>query len=255
MNWKYAVSALLLIYSMNASGQSHSLLIGGGVTIEALRDEGYSPLRYSGTGLTGLIGFQISSAKRETIWLFSYGDIRTTSRFGRELTTTSMGLLNLNFYKRENAHFIWGWANNNGFHQRFIDGFSNFNGRTEFFSTLGPAVKYERDMAIKSQRFTVRAMSQLQLIGFYLPSGYVASLPGGFGYEPSSGLKSFWESVYLFYPGNSWNASFWPRVDWHLSSGNSISLNYLYEYARFRGAQMHERSSGIWFLTLNMLLR
>jgi hypothetical protein len=254
MNWKYIVPVLLLT-CLSAAGQSHTLWFGGGLTLEALRDEGYSPLLFSGTGLTGLIGYEKTASRRETTWLLSYGHINTANRYSRNLTVNSVGLLNVNLYKRVDSPFAWGWSNNNGFHNRNIDGFSNFNGRTDFFTSFGPAGKYERSFAIKNQLFTFKAISHLQLIGFYVPSGYVASLPKGFGYEPNGVLQGFWNSIYLFYPGGAWNAALWPKAEWHLSTGNSISLNYLYEYTRLSGAQMHERSSGMWFLTFNMKLK
>ncbi|MCC5917154.1 MAG: hypothetical protein JJU02_07480 [Cryomorphaceae bacterium] len=235
--------------------QNHSIFVGGGLRSDALRDEGYSPLLFDGLGLSALLGYEKKSEKRETLWLLNFSQSRTTNSFGRELKATSVGLLNLNFYPRKENKISWGWSNSNGLQHRFITGFDNFNGRTDVFTSFGPAVKYNLPFTFKNQSFSFQAVSHFQILGFYLPSGYTSSLPKGFGYEPNGALRGFWESLYLFYPGGAFNAALWPKLQWHLSSGNSLSLNYIYEYTRLTGAKLHARSTGMWLMTLSMKLK
>lgn len=256
MSKRILLSLIILLWSFWGVAQTHELAFGGGLTLESLRDKGYSPLLYSGAGISGFIGYERNTDRRETIWMFSYGRASTSNSFDRQLTTSSVGLVNYNFYNRDTESPVkWGWSNNNAFNNRNIDGFSNFNGRTNFFTSFGPAMKYERGFSLKEQNFTFQIISHVQLIGFYMPSGYVSSYPRGFTYEPNTPLAGFWESLYLFYPGSAWNAGLWPKVQWHLSSGNSICLNYMYEYSRLRGAHVSERSAGTWFLTFFMQLK
>ncbi len=246
---------LIVITTTGHAQSHHELWFAGGMRSEGLRDLGYSPLRFDGFGLSGALGYKKSKEKKDVIWLLNYSQSETTNQFNRGLTATTVGLLNLNLYHRETSNFSWGWSNNNGLQHRFISDFNNFNGRTDVFTSFGPAGAYQTAFSIKSQNFTFKAISHVQMIGFYLPSGYVASLPSGFGYEPNGAIKGFWESIYLFYPGGAFNAGFWPKLEWHLSTGNSISLNYLYEYTRLTGAQMHERSTGMWLMNFSMKIK
>jgi hypothetical protein len=246
---------LVAIVTTGQAQTTHNLWLGGGLRPEALRDHGYSPLIFDGIGFSGMAGYEKKSDKRETVWLVHFSQNQTTNNYGRELTATTAGILNLNFYKREDKSLAWGWSSNNGLQHRFISGFDNFNGRTDFFTSFGPAAQYHKEFSIKEQSFSFTAAAHVQLIGFYKPSGYVASLPSGFGYEPNTGIVGFWESLYFFYPGGAYNAGLWPKLEWHLSTGNSISLNYLYEYTRLTGAQTHERSAGMWILNVSMALK
>jgi len=246
--------AISLVFML--TGQTRQLSFGGGLNLCALRDQAYSPLVYSGSGFDGIISYWSTSERKETIWVLSYGTGRLSNAFGRNLTTIGVRLTNLNFYSRNNkeARLLWGWANNNGFHHRLIDDFQNFNGRVDFFTSFGPATNYQLPFSFKGKHFKFQTAAHIQLIGIYLPSGYVASLPSGFGYESDSFFGSVVKSMQIFYPGSSFNAGLWPRLEWLLNSGNGIALNYLYEYTYFRKPHRSVRSSGHWFLTFMMTL-
>jgi len=237
-------------------GQSRQLSFGGGLKLSALRDQAFSPLAYSGSGYEGFVGYHSLKERKETFWLLSFGKANLSSNFDRNLTTNAIRLTNLNFYsKDENAKFKWGWANNNGFHHRLIDDFQNFNGRVDFFTTFGPAGNYNLPFSLGNKNFKFQTLAHIQLLGFYLPSGYVASLPSGFGYESNSFMGSVFESMRFFHPANSFNTALWPRLEWQLKTGNNIALNYLYEYTFFSDPHRSVRSSGHWFITFNMAIK
>lgn len=244
-----------LAFTSAAHAQLRQLNFGGGLQLSALRDRAFSPLLYSGAGYEGFLGYRSTRERREHIWLASAGRANLSNTFNRNLTTTAVRLTNLNLYNiSENSNFRAGWSNNNGFHHREIDGFQNFNGRVDFFTTFGPAAKYDLPFSFWENEFRFSAAAHVQLIGIYLPSGYVSSLPSGFGYEPNDFGEAVIESMRVFHPGSSFNAALWPQLDWHLDSGNSISLNYLYEFTRFSVPHVGQRSAGYWFLTFNMTL-
>jgi len=248
-----AIFALTL--AVEAAAQLRQLSFGGGLQLCALRDRAFSPLLYSGPGYEGFLGYRSSSERKEHIWLVSAGQASLSNTFNRNLSTTSIRLTNLNLYDIfEDSNFRLGWSNNNGFHQRFIDDFQNFNGRVDFFTTFGPAAKYDLPFSLWENEFSFSAAAHVQLIGIYLPSGYVASLPSGFGYESNDFAEGVVESMRVFHPGSSFNGALWPQLDWHLSSGNSISLNYIYEFTHFTRPHLSQRSSGHWFITFNMTL-
>lgn len=254
---RMVLTSIAFLLAFGLQGQSKYLNFGGGVNLTALRDQAYSPLGYSGIGSEGFLGFHSLGERKETIWLLSAGISSLSSEFDRGLNTIGVRLLNLNLYHQPDVEsgFQWGWANNNGFYHRNIDGFQNFNGRVDFFTSFGPAGNYRKHFKIREQRFKFQTAAHIQLIGIYLPSGYVASLPSGFGYEPNNFLGGVVDSMRIFYPGSAFNAALWPRLDWQLGTGNGVSLNYLYEYSQFSNPHRSVRSSGHWFLTFNMLLR
>jgi hypothetical protein len=232
--------------------QTHSLSLGGGIQLEGLLEAAYSPLKYSGTGYQGGISYCKSSEKKDIIWLLTGGSSQLSNQFKRDLKTTSIRLVNYNLYHRNqsNSKFKFGWSNNNGFYTRQIDDFSNFNGRTDFFTTFGPAVSYTLPLSIKQKRFTFQTVAHTQIIGFYVPSSYVASLPRGFGYEQNSFLAAIWKSAHLFHPGAAWNGGLWSKFDWHLWKQNTIGINYIYEYTNFSKPESSKRSTGTWFISL-----
>lgn len=248
---------LMTSVSIHSFGQSHIMFFGGGIKPEALRDKGYSPLLYSGVGFEGFLGYQKSKDRKETIWLLKISSGNLSNEFNRNLGTTAVGLINFNFYKRNTTEnpFQWGWSNNNSFHRRHIDDFLNFNGRSDYFTSFGPSIKYASPFVLKQRTFSFQAVSHVQLLGFYLPSGYVSSLPSGFGYEQNSIVASVFKSAYLFYPGSAWNFGLWSKLEWHLRTGNSLALNYLYEYTSFSKPHVSGRSTGSWIFTFKVLLK
>jgi hypothetical protein len=254
--FKLMLTAVAVMFAFGVLGQSRQLNFGGGLNLTALRDQAYSPLVYSGAGFDGFLGYQSTRERKETIWLLSAGSVNLSNAYDRNLNTIAIRLTNLNFYPRrgEDTKLQWGWSNNNGFHRRWIDDFQNFNGRVDFFTTFGPAANYKLPFKIGEQRFKFQAAAHVQLIDIYLPSGYVASLPSGFRFEPNSFMGAVFESMRIFHPGSSFNGGLWPRVEWQLNSGNGIALNYLYEYSHFSNPYRSVRSSGHWFITFNMIL-
>jgi hypothetical protein len=254
--FKYIQVLLLLLTAYMGLGQAHFLHFAGGLRPEALRDAGYSPLQYSGRGFTGMLAFQRKSVRKETIWIAHYGKSSLVNMFDRNMQTTAAGILNFNFYFSEGSErkLRWGWANNNQFHTRRIDDFQNFNGRTDFFTSFGPAIHYSLPFEWEQQRFSFDVMGHVQAIGFYVASGYVSSVPPGFAYESYGGLQGLLRSANLFYPGSAFNAAFLPSLQWNLKSGNSIGMTYWYEYTQLEKAHRSVRSVGHWFFFFKMRL-
>lgn len=247
---------MVMMVSLGSMAQSRHLSFGGGLMPGALRDQAFSPLKYSGTGFEVFLGYRSKNKRKETIWLLSGGEANFRSAFGRHLKTIAIRLTNYNLYARSDEHagFQFGWANNNAFYNRLIDDFQNFNGRVDYFTSFGPAARYSKSFSLWQQSFTFQTAAHTQLIGFYIPSGYVASLPTGYGYEPNGFAAGLFNSIQIFHPGSSFNAGLWPQLDWQLRSGNSISLNYLYEFTYFSRSHRSQRSTGSWFITFNMAL-
>lgn len=240
------------VFLTSLLSQEVELKIGAGLNSQGVIDKGYSPLRYDGLGYDTHLGLSYEKKNREVIWMAGIGQARLYSDFSRSMKTTAISLINLTFYnqKNESQKHKWGWSNNNTFHTRQIDDFLNYNGRTDYFTAFGPAWKYDHFFKIYKQSFRFETMAHIQLFGFYMPSSYVSSMPGGFGYENKSFLPALWSSSYLFLPGSAYNVGLYPSMKWQFSENNHLSLLYRYEYTYFRQIHTSERSVGTWWLSL-----
>jgi hypothetical protein len=237
-------------------GQGGDLILGAGFNAQGVRDKGYSPLLYDGIGYDFQAGFRYFKKNREVLWFGGFGQANLSNEFGRSMKTTTVSLINFTFYapKDETRKYQWGWSNNNTFHTRQIDDFLNYNGRTDYFTAFGPAWKFEHALGLFGQDFSFETMAQIQLLGFYLPSSYVSSMPQGFGYENKSFFSALWSSTYLFFPGSAYNGGVYPTLKWKFSPNNSLSLMYRYEYSHFNKVHLSQRSVGIWLLSLTIKL-
>lgn len=239
-----------------SNGQGGELILGAGLNTQGVRDKGYSPLRYDGFGYDFQAGFRYVKENREVLWLGGFGQAKLTNEFGRTMKATAASLINFSFYQPSDGakKIKWGWSNNNTFHTRQIDDFLNYNGRTDYFTAFGPAGKFEHNFGFLGQDFCFETMVHIQLLGFYLPSAYISSMPSGFGYENKSFFPALWSSSYLFFPGSAYNGGVYPTLKWKFSEGNYLSVMYRYEYSQFNTIHLSQRSVGTWWLSLNVKL-
>ena len=246
---------LFMVLSTEAHSQERHLSVGGGFLTGSQVDEGYSPLLFSGAqGSFNLTYTKLDGAK-ENIWMLGYASGQTQNRFGRSLESTSVSLLALTLYQfDQESRFRWGWANSNQFNSRTPGGFQNYTGRSDYFTAFGPAMKYELPFRLLNQEFSFQTLSHLQLIGFYIPSGYVSSLPKGFGYDQDGFAASVYNSAFLFHPGSAVNLGLIPTLQWGLSDNSSLGLTYSYDYTSLQNVHPSKRSRGNYLLSLTMKL-
>jgi hypothetical protein len=248
--------AFTTLFSVTGRCQGRFLTFGGGLTSASLVDKGFSPLAFSGMQGNGLIAYQNSRNNKEKIRQLSFSAGNLQNRFGRDLSAFTISFTEFTFYKGNGdlKRLFWGWSNNNSFNNRVIPDFLNFNGRANYFTSFGPAAKYLLPLQFKDQQFNFQLISHIQLLGFFIPSGYLSSLPAGFN-EPQQGfIRSVYHSAFIFHPGNALNIGLWPQAQWKLKSGNNLSINYIYDYTSFSKIHASRKSQGSWLLTLSTRL-
>ena len=255
MKHLYITIIVSIVFFNFIHSQEVGLHLGTGITTQGVRDEGYSPIRYDGVGFALHGGLHFIKPKKEVIWQGGFSNASLENTFGRKMQTLSFAIINYNFYKVEGKAHAWGWSNNNVFHTRQIDDFLNYNGRTDYFTAFGPAWKYEQTIDLFGQSFTFSTMAHLQLLGFYLPSGYVSSMPSGFGYENKGFFDALYSSLFLFYPSSAYNAALTPSLTWLFSENSHLQLQYNYEYTHFRNIHTSQRSIGMWSINLAIKLK
>ena len=259
LTWMFR-GLLLAAFLVSATAQaeepaSHRVSMGLGLVSGAQLDRGYSPLIYSGVQGAVEAGYSHRADGRERSFWLGYQSGAMQSRHGRNLESRSVSFLVATMYRLgEESPFYLGWSNDNQFHSRSIDGFLNFTGRSDYFTSFGPAAKYSTGFRLFGQAFSVDVLSHVQLLGFYLPSGYVSSLPRGFGYEPGGFFDSFASSVFLFHPGSAISAGLRPELQWFWGDGSSLAFSYSYEFVALSNVHTSRRSRGHFLLALRMSL-
>ncbi len=222
-----------------------------GIRNNAERDFAYSPLLYSGIQGSFAVAYSVVKSNASDFVMLNYSSGSITNKYGNGMQVQSAGVQTYKFYHKKNdigKELQWGWSNNNEFNIREVDEIKNFNNRSDYFTSFGPAFRYIQPFSLFNRQFNLQTLAHLQIIGFKLQSSYVTSLPPGFEEPSSSGFNAFLRSVDLFYPGNSWNVGIQPALHYELKSGNALTFSYRYDYLRLKGAHTVEKSRGTWYV-------
>ena len=221
-----------------------------GIRHAAERDRAYSPLVYSGMQGSISAGFSSEGPSFSDYVAINYSTGKISNSYGSTMKVRAAGIQTFKFYhsgKERQEGFHWGWSNNNEFSTRNVEDMGNFNDRSEYFTSFGPAARYRLPFTLLNRQFHFETLAHLQLLGFTVQSSYITSLPPGFEDPSYKGLKAFLESIDIFYPGNSLNFGLQPTLRFWLKSGNMLSIGYKYDYLRLRGAHITEKSRGSWY--------
>jgi hypothetical protein len=250
--FKLALIFLIVCGNLPAqAGEKEHLLYSyiPGIRHTAVRDHAYSPLLYSGIHGVYAIGYSNEGPRVSDHVSFSFAAGNLTNAYGKKVMQVGGDIQTYKFYHAganpgEGVH--WGWSNHNAFETRDIKDISNFNNRSEYFTSFGPAMRFRLPFSLFDRRFRLEMLADMQLLGFKLQSSYVTSTPPGFAEPSNTGITAFLRSVDLFYPGNAWNLGVRPALTYAMKNGNMLCINYRYEYRWLKGAHITESSSGSW---------
>ncbi|MDN3690608.1 hypothetical protein [Cyclobacterium jeungdonense] len=246
---------LILIFLMaflaetDAYSQSKgNLWLATGLQLHSSRDRGFSPMIYSGNRTFSLATFDLESTNKSEVFQFEFGYGPLTNRFGNSLNSLSLGLLNYTFYHKESRAergLHWGWSNQNVFNIRRHNGFSNYSLRYDYFTTVGPALRYVYPFEWKGQSFKWQTVAHWQLVGFQIKSGYIGADPEGIS-EGDSGFRNFLRAVDPFFAGRDWSMGLESSLLWTLPTGNSLGIRYRPEISTLgRGQPVHRIGQAI----------
>lgn len=249
------LSALLV--TIDACSQSKgNLWLATGLQFQSSRDRGFSPMLYSGNRSFSMAAFDLESTNKSEAFQFEFGYGPLTNRFGNSLNSLSMGLLNYTFYHKESTPergLHWGWSNHNLFNIRRHNGFSNYSLRYDYFTTVGPALRYVYPFEWKGQSFKWQTMAHWQVVGFQIKSGYIGADPDGVsGDEPV--VKNFLRAVNPFFAGKDWSLGLESSLVWTLPTGNSLGIRYRPEISTLDGGQPVQRIGQALLVMVNVRL-
>lgn len=243
---------LIMFESISAHASEKERLLFSyipGVRHLAIRDYAYSPLLYS--GVQGIYKVAYSSERPgisdHISFSFAAGNLSNT--WGKRMRPVGGTIHTYTFYHAQSdpgEGIHWGWSNHNAFETRDIQDIGNFNNRSEYVTSFGPAMRYRLPFSLLDRDFRIEILADVQLLGFKLQSSYVTSTPPGFAEPAYSGMEAFLRSIELFYPGNAWNFGVQPSLRYNMKNGNMLCINYRYEYLWLKGAHITESSSGTW---------
>lgn len=220
-----------------------------GIRHAALHDYAYSPLLYSGIQGIYSIGYASEGARVSDQVVFRFAAGNLSNRWGRRMLPVGGAIHTYTFYHAQTGPgegIHWGWSNQNAFETREIEDIGNFNNRSEYFTSFGPAMRYRLPFSLFDRSFRFEILADLQLLGFKLQSSYVTSTPPGFTEPSYTGVEAFLRSIELFYPGRAWNFGIQPSLRYEMKNGNLLCIDYRYEYRWLKGAHVTESSTGSW---------
>lgn len=251
-------SAIILILCLFFSGRAWSqstnyIHTDLGISVMALRDEGMSPLMYSGAGFAGALSLERHSASKTIFHSLSFGSGDKHNQYNRPISFWEVSYRSITLYHKGNDSqnsILWGWSNNNSLNYYTNPAHRNFGERSNYFTTFGPAAFYSRTFDVFGKELLLQVPANVQLLGFYLRPDYVTNAPAGYTNPEYSGFRAFIESAGMFLPHQAWNFGVSPKLIYRLKSGNALSAGYEYEFTRINDPEPLTQSMGVWHVGL-----
>lgn len=230
--------------------------VHAGLYSAALRDKAYSPLMYFGVGKAAGLTARFDQSAASRLFCFTYSSGQYANRYSSGMGAKSVSFQTYTFYHSESKkRFIrFGWSNQNVFISRDLESVQNFNNRSDYHTSFGPAARIGHEFRILNLELGLDIMFHIQLLGFFVASSYVTSLPPGFEGPPKSWYKGFLSSMDLFYPGNSMALGTWPSLRCRFGKGNQAGFSYNYNYQSINGSHQSQKSGGVWLVELHVAL-
>ena len=224
-----------------------------GVQSNAERDLGYSPLIYKGMKLTFSSAYAVTGENKSDLIRVKYSLGNLSNKWDNKMKVHTASIQTYKFYHWDRDPAIgtfWGWSNKNEFSMRDVDGMSNFNGRSEYFTSFGPALRIAHPFILFDRQFHFETLAHLQLLGFKIQSSYVTSMPPGFEDPSNTGFRAFLRSIEVFYPGLANHFGIQPALRLEFRSGNLLGIGYDYEYLWMKSSHTVEKSRGTWYIEI-----
>lgn len=248
---------LLFLPGVVSAQKSNFLSVKTGWEHIGSRDRGMSPLLYSGSGFYVGLEWDQSTTTHATEVALNLATGVQRNKYEAPITYNRGNLQIATYYSRKKSDkgvLNWGWLINNVFSHRLNKSFVNFNDHYEYFSNIGPAVRYAIPFVLKGREIQITGSGYLQLLGIMIRPSYTSSFPGGFLRDQSSVAKNLVHSVQLLHPLNNFNFGLSPGLVYPLKSGNKLSLVYDYQFYRLNSSNPVTQSGGVWYISLSTRL-
>lgn len=235
------------------SQSAGNLWLSTGFQTFTSRDEGFSSLAYNGPRSFSTVALELQRPHKSEILRFEFGIGPLSNRIGNTLNALSAGFWNSTFYHREkdaNRGLHLGWSNQNQVNLRRHNGFTNYSFRYDYFTSVGPALRYRYPFQWKGQQFSWQTLAHWQVVGFQIKSGFIGADPAGFS-EDGEPLENLLQAMDPFYLGKDWHLGLESTLVWTLPSGNDLALRYQPDFSILNGGQSVHRVGHAVSLLIN----
>jgi hypothetical protein len=250
--WFFVLSSYGAYAQEKPPDRQRHLAVEAGILYSAERDRAYSPLPYRGLLPAVLLGYGVDKAHRSERFWASYSNGTLANRFGARTEVLTARIFNYTLYERKRAEgsdWRFGWSNNNALSLRDYAEAANFSPRFDYHTSFGPAVGFDRAFGGRLAGLELTVVGHLQLLGFFVQSGYVSAAPDATLGE-DIGFGSLLRSVRPFVPGRDWNWGTWSSLRYRLASGTELGLAYRYDMTVLTDSHRSTRSRGHYLFTL-----
>jgi len=203
----------------------------------AVIDKGYSPVIYRGFTPSAGMSFGLYKKHKTELYFLDYSAGVLKNRFNATCNMQTFAFSNFTFYHRKQSRWQWGWSNFNDFQFRNFSDARNYQTRSHYYTSIGPAAHWQRNLRRKLAPLKLEALFHMQLIGFRLQSGAVSGLPAGLEGKDDLGAKDWIKATQFFFPGNSLSVGIHPSLSWELKSGTRLALGYRWDWLRLNPAE------------------
>ena len=249
---------MLIFPGISISQSVNHLNTNIGISMNAIRDMGMSPLAYQGFGFSGGFSFTSSSLAKTMTHELCHDRAMIYNQFGNSASFLSFSYRSVTLYHDQNednkSRFAWGWSNINYLNYYKNISYGNFSERINYFTTFGASVVYTRILHLAGKKLIAELPVNFQLIGFSIHPSYVSDTPVGYLDPENSGFEAFVGSVKIFLPIESWHIDLTPGISYLMTAGNAISIHYRYEFMKLNDQQALTQSIGTWYLSIKTKL-
>jgi hypothetical protein len=240
------LAVLSFVQSFGQTDTERFFKFSPGYALQQGRDEGMSPLTYSGSHFNGVIG--LSKIKTKTKCLRSLDIEAMAGRMRADLprevgrSVADAFRMQLDFTQQRQVKtlleekirvFVGGSYNmlaNGRFHKRY----SNNNINYEFSAAIGPSASVLYDFEIGKKAFQLSGRIDLPILAFNIRPAFASSIPEGFIAQESSNVGAFFESGRVQTLNRFFRLRNELAVQHTLKNGNRVFLAYRWDYYQIK---------------------
>lgn len=215
-----------------------------GYSFQQGRDEGMSPLIYSGNHFSGNLGLEKTKNQQFNKLQIGVdmGRMRPPTQ-PKPLRNSALSLrLQMDYtherllktWRDDNLEFYLGGSWNNLMNIILNRNYVNNSFNYAFSSSIGPSGRIRYRFKIKERSFRIYAQLQVPLVAFNLRPSYASSIPEGYIAQERSNVRAFFDSGQL----QTLNRFFRIRnelgLHHQLTNGNQVFLTYRWDYYSIR---------------------
>ncbi|MCC5938804.1 MAG: hypothetical protein JJU34_16105 [Lunatimonas sp.] len=241
---------------LSVQGQSlKSLGVGSGMQVFAERDRAFSPLLYRGQRSVFNLNYTQEEKSKTMLSTIYYARGFAESAGENELELWTGGAQWHTYYHQQgNVPLRLGWSAVSEFNKRRHEGFANFNERSDFTISLGPALSFALPFRLVKSHLHLEGSAHLQVVGFKVASDFISPEPRRRGIDSEQHFWGFLDILDPFIVPRDLRMGLDTSLVYQFSSGNALAFRYAFDFQQLRLAHSLQRGRGNYGLVLHVRL-